>query len=319
MMRRAVVCFANIQEGRDPKILRELAESAASVPGASLVRMFSDRTFHRSGLCIVGGPEAVSDAVFALVKNSVTKIDLASPERLSDETIHHHIGAVDLLPFHPIGSATMEDAAHTSRTVAERLGRELGISVLTYGAAHPSGRGLAELRRQTSFFRRNPGALSENSVDSQVKPDYGPADASPKNGITVCGASEYVLNYNIAVDTQDLTACRDIAKAIRATSDGGLQGVEAMAYTHAGPKSSWLVEVACNLKASTSAGGCPKAVLERVTDLADKAGFRIMHAYCTNPTPEEIDTLLREGSIGSKFKFPWNVPPGEEPMTSDSN
>jgi glutamate formiminotransferase len=115
-------------------------------PGAALIRMFSDRTFHRSGLCIMGGPEAVSDAVFALVQKAVARINLVSPDRLQDSTIHHHIGAVDLLPFHPVGEATMQDAAQTSRSVAERVGRELNIPVLTYGAAHPSGRGLAELR-----------------------------------------------------------------------------------------------------------------------------------------------------------------------------
>ena len=134
-MRRAVVCFANVQEGRDPKLLREIASAATSVPGASLVRMFSDRTFHRSGLCVVGGPEAVGDAVFALVKTALARINLIAPDRLSDPTIHHHIGAVDLLPFHPVGAATMEHAAQTSRTVAERVGRELGVPVLTYGAA----------------------------------------------------------------------------------------------------------------------------------------------------------------------------------------
>ena len=88
----------------------------------------------------------MSDAVFALVQKAVARIDLASPERLQDSTIHHHIGAVDLLPFHPVGDASMQDAARTSRSVAERVGRELNIPVLTYGAAHPSGRGLAELR-----------------------------------------------------------------------------------------------------------------------------------------------------------------------------
>ena len=134
-MRRAVVCFANVQEGRDPKLLREIASAATSVPGASLVRMFSDRTFHRSGLCFVGVPEAVGDAVFALVKTALARINLIAPDRLSDPTIHHHIGAVDLLPFHPVGAATMEHAAQTSRTVAERVGRELGVPVLTYGAA----------------------------------------------------------------------------------------------------------------------------------------------------------------------------------------
>ena len=61
--------------------------------------MFADRTFHRSGLCIMGGSEAVGLAVFALVKTALSKIDLTSPERLQDATIHHHIG-VDMTLYY---------------------------------------------------------------------------------------------------------------------------------------------------------------------------------------------------------------------------
>ena len=66
---------------------------------------------------------------------------------------------------------------------------------------HPSGRALAELRRQTSFFRRRPGDLSDNAVESEVSPDYGPNRPCDRSGITVCGASEYVVNFNIAPST----------------------------------------------------------------------------------------------------------------------
>ena len=79
------MCFANVQEGRDPKILRELSEAASSVPGAWLVRLFSDRTFHRSGLCIVGMPDSVGQAVVSLVTKAKSVINLVSPERLTDE------------------------------------------------------------------------------------------------------------------------------------------------------------------------------------------------------------------------------------------
>jgi glutamate formiminotransferase len=83
-MRRAIACFANIQEGRDPQILRDLALVADSVPGCSLLRLFSDRTFHRSGFLIAGNPESVSTAVIALAGAAISRINLTSPERLSD-------------------------------------------------------------------------------------------------------------------------------------------------------------------------------------------------------------------------------------------
>ena len=83
-MQRAVACFANIQEGRDAQILHELASVANSVPGCSLLRLFSDRTFHRSGFLIAGEPECVSNAVIALSKAAISKINLAAPERASD-------------------------------------------------------------------------------------------------------------------------------------------------------------------------------------------------------------------------------------------
>ncbi|KAJ1481961.1 Formiminotransferase subdomain-containing protein [Baffinella frigidus] len=133
LKRAAVCCFANVQEGRSPRILREIAEAAGSVPGAALVRVFSDRTFDRSGLCILGEGEAVGDAVVAMVTKALERIDLTSEDRQHNNRIHHHIGAVDLLPFHPIGSASLEDAAAVSRSVAMRLGRDLHLPVLLYG------------------------------------------------------------------------------------------------------------------------------------------------------------------------------------------
>jgi glutamate formiminotransferase len=83
-MKRAIACFANIQEGRDAQILTELATVASSVPGCYLLRLFSDRTFHRSGFLLAGLPESVSRATVALTGAAISRINLCSPERLSD-------------------------------------------------------------------------------------------------------------------------------------------------------------------------------------------------------------------------------------------
>lgn len=83
-MKRAVACFANIQEGRDAEFLRDLAIIANSFPGCSLLRLFSDRTFHRSGYLIAGNPESVASAVIALAGEAISRINLNSQERLLD-------------------------------------------------------------------------------------------------------------------------------------------------------------------------------------------------------------------------------------------
>jgi hypothetical protein len=131
--------------------------------------------------------------------------------------------------------------------VAERVGTELEIPVLTYGATHPSGRALAALRKQTTFFKKGPGGAQTPSSSgtcskphcaqrsfhhkdershtrcatcSVVLPDFGPATARPESGITVCGATPYVLNFNIALATTDLSVGKKLAKAIRAATPG---------------------------------------------------------------------------------------------------
>jgi len=170
-----------------------------------------------------------------------------------------------------------------------------------------------QLRKQTSFFKRGPHALhaSSHAVSSEVKPDFGPEVPDQRRGITVCGATGYVLNFNIALETTDLQEAMQIAKAIRGSNTGGLPGVESMAYEHAGPDGSRLVEVACNLREPSSQEGGQASVLERVTDLARAKGIRILHSYCTNPTPEELESWWTSDKSSSQT-WEWRVPPGEE-------
>jgi glutamate formiminotransferase len=99
-----------------------------------------------------------------------------------------------------------------------------------------------------------------------AKPDYGPEEPSKGAGITVCGATPYVLNYNLILDTSDMEIAREISKLIRATSADGMTGVEAMAYLKGtSQQGQYLAEVACNLKEPLSIRGSTKAVLDKVT------------------------------------------------------
>jgi glutamate formiminotransferase len=314
-MRKMLACFANVQEGRNEAFLRELVHSTA-VPGAVLVRLFSDRVYHRSGFLILGTPAAVGESAFALTKHAVTNIDLASRSRAEDGKIHHHIGACDLLPFYPLGTSTLAEAGEVASSVARRLGNELNIPVLTYGTAHASRRSLVELRKTTRFF----AAATETKETEQLQFDFGPQRTSPSTGISVVGVSEYVVNFNVVLLKVSMKEAKAIAAKIRATSPGGLEGVEVMAYHHEHLGEA-AVEVACNLKASESATGSCEAVERRIEELVQElgSGGRLSHAYMTNPSRKELDamvaTMLGESQGSPSVEFRWDTPPGHEPFS----
>mmetsp|Transcript_16387 Transcript_16387/g.41365 ORF Transcript_16387/g.41365 Transcript_16387/m.41365 type:complete len:318 (+) Transcript_16387:46-999(+) len=311
-LKRAIVCFANIQEGRNAALLRDIAKRASAVPGAALLRIFSDHSFHRSGLCIAGEDDAVADAVFQIAAGARDGINLATPEHSGN---HHHIGAVDLLPFSPLGEATLEDAAAVARTVGERMGRELGMSVIMYGAAHESNRSLVSVRKQTNFFQRGQEGHGSDAVQSGIVPDFGPATPTDGHGITLCGATPYVVNFNLMLDTADVSIAKQISKLIRGSSDGGLPGVQAMGYLKGTSQpGEYVAEVACNLTEPMRQGSNAEAVLKMVSQLAEDKGVHVAKSYSTNPLPSELEAWRMAGGPERIPPFDWRVAPGDQPF-----
>ncbi|XP_073407532.1 formiminotransferase N-terminal subdomain-containing protein [Dendrobates tinctorius] len=152
------------------------------------------------------------------------------------DIVHPCLGAIDLVPIYPLSGVTLEQCGNIARGIAEELVKQVpGCSTFLFGYADvPEMRTLADKRRSLGWFRK------KLDVDT-IKADVG-ITPSKKSGITGVGASPYVMNCNITLDSQDLTSGKAIAAAIRERT-GGLKGVQAMAFPNKG-----LVEIACNVE-----------------------------------------------------------------------
>ncbi len=211
----------NFSEGRDGEKISRIAGSVQAVPGVRVLDLHSDPDHNRSVLTFVGEEAPLLQASIALTLACTTEIDLATQSGM-----HPRMGALDVLPFVPLGwplsDATLEDATRLARTVGEAIGA-LGLPVYLYGAAAsaPHRKNLAEVRRGGYE------GLAVRVEDPLWKPDYGPEEIPPRSGAVAVGARPFLVAFNAYLDTDDVKLARAVASEIR-ERDGGLPGVKAL-------------------------------------------------------------------------------------------
>ncbi len=154
----------------------------------------------------VGSPEGVAEAAFLAIKRASEVIDMRQ-----HTGAHSRIGATDVCPFIPLDGVTMEECVELARAVGERVGRELGIPVFLYeeAATRPERRNLAEVRKGEYE------GLAAKLADPDWAPDFGPAALNETAGATVMGAREFLIAYNVNLNTKDTTLATRIAQVIR--------------------------------------------------------------------------------------------------------
>lgn len=230
-----VECVPNLSEGRDLKRIDAVENAIASVPGVLLLHRTSDTDHHRSVLTFAGPGTTVVEAAVRAVSEAARQIDLNQ-----HRGIHPRLGALDVLPFVPLGQMTVADCVPLAREAGERIWRELGIPVYFYGAAaaRPDRRNLEDVRR--GQFE---GLREDCVIDEMKRPDIGGPGLHPTAGAVIVGARKVLIAYNINLRTEDLGIAKQIAKAIRA-SNGGLPGVKALGLPLA---SRGLVQVSMNI------------------------------------------------------------------------
>lgn len=228
---RLVTCLLNISEGRNEgkiwsivnSTVRQIEEEQAN---ATILNVFNDREYNRTVLTISGGVEGVTTAVIAAAKQAFSIINLCQ-----HSGGHPRLGAVDLIPVHPITpDISVQDCAVAAKNIAETLHKKVeGSSFFFYGKADSLNRSLIQRRKQIGWFKSNPIA----------EPDLGVLN--PASGITGVGGSHYMTNFNITINSQDMSLGDEILSKIRGR-DGGFQGVSAMAFHNQGG-----IEIACNV------------------------------------------------------------------------
>jgi glutamate formiminotransferase/glutamate formiminotransferase/formiminotetrahydrofolate cyclodeaminase len=214
-----VECVPNVSEGRDLARVAALESAIAAVPGVHILHRTSDADHNRSVFTFAGEAEAVLEAAVRLTAGAAELIDLNQ-----HRGVHPRLGALDVLPFVPLGETVLSDCAALAHRAGERIWRELHIPVYFYQAAalRPE-RTLLEKVRQGEFE----GLRESVQVDVTKCPDIGGPKLHPTAGAVIVGARPILIAYNINLETTDLSVAKNIARAIR-TSSGGLPCVKAL-------------------------------------------------------------------------------------------
>ena len=210
----------NYSEGRRPEVVDALADTVTSIPGVHLLDRTSDASHNRSVLTLAGDAEAVSRALEATVGVAIREIDM---EAHTGE--HPRIGAVDVVPFVPLGETTMDQAIAQARMFGRAVAERFGIPVFLYAraATRPDRIRLADVRRGGYEGLRDEIATSGRG------PDYGPAKTHPRAGAMAVGARPFLIAWNINLDSSDVDLAKRIARRVR-ESGGGLPAVQANGF-----------------------------------------------------------------------------------------
>lgn len=199
-------CVPNFSEGRDRAVLDSIANAIRSVSRVTLLDVDPGADTNRTVFTMAGEPEAVVEAAFLAIKKAAELIDMSK-----HHGEHPRMGATDVCPFIPISEMTMEECAGWAKVLGERVGRELKIPVYLYenAASKPEWKNLANVR-QGEYE-----ALADKAKDPYWKPDFGPHEFNPKSGATAIGAREFLIAYNINLNTRDKKKAHELALMIR--------------------------------------------------------------------------------------------------------
>ncbi len=261
-MDKLIECVPNFSEGRDQKKIQAIAEAARGRPKVKVLDMEWDKDHHRSLVTLVGEPEAVFEAIWAMILKAVELIDM---EKHQGE--HPRIGATDVVPFIPVANVSMKECIDLAKRLGKKVGEELVLPVYLYEAAatRPERVNLANVR-QGDYE----GLKKEIETNPERKPDFGPSRMHPTAGAMVVGARKFLIAYNVNLDTQEVEIAKGIAKLIR-EKDGGFPAVKALGFAI---KDQGFVQVSINLCDFEKSN--MDVVFRKIKDEAEKKGVKVL-------------------------------------------
>lgn len=203
---RLIECVPNFSEGRDMRIIDQITAEINGVEGVRLIDVDPGQATNRTVVTMVGTPEEVCEAAFRAVRKAAELIDMSK-----HHGAHPRFGATDVCPLVPVANITMEEVVEYARGLAKRIGDELGISVYCYenAAFKPERRNLAACRAGEYE------GLADRVVSPEWKPDFGPAAFNARSGATAVGARNFLVAYNVNLNTTSTRRANAIAFDIR--------------------------------------------------------------------------------------------------------
>ncbi|PYJ07258.1 MAG: glutamate formimidoyltransferase [Verrucomicrobia bacterium] len=219
-MQKVIECVPNFSEGRDPEVIRQISAAIEAVEGISLLNVDPGASTNRTVVTFAGTPEAAVEAAFRGIQKAAELIDMRK-----HKGAHPRMGATDVCPFIPVSNVSWEEAIACAHQLGKRVGEELGIPVYLYekAAKNPSRSNLSIIRsgEYEGFF--------EKIKEAAWKPDFGPSVFNEKSGATVIGAREFLVAYNVNLNTRAARRATSVAFDVREngrvkTDDGTPRG-----------------------------------------------------------------------------------------------
>lgn len=232
-MQQLIECVPNFSEGNDLKIIKQITDEIEAVEGVRLLNVDPGKATNRTVVTFVGNPEAVVNAAFSAIKKAGELIDMSK-----HKGEHPRMGATDVCPLIPIANISMEETAKYAQQLAKRVGEELELPVYLYEAAQPD-----KTRNNLSVIRAGEyEGFFKKIKQPEWKPDFGPAEFDAKRGGTVIGARDFLVAYNVNLNTTSTRRANAIAfdvreagrnveeKGVKVNKPGSLKSVKAIGW-----------------------------------------------------------------------------------------
>jgi len=296
---KIVECIPNFSEGKDTKKIKAITEEVRNTAGAYLLDVYSGASTNRTVLTLAGPPEPIKEAVYKIFRKTSELIDMRN-----HKGTHPRIGALDVCPFIPIEDITMEDCIKITKDLGEKVAKELGIPVYLYGESATD-----EKRKDLSYIRKGEyEGLKKKLENPEWRPDFGKAKFNEKFGATVIGARDFLIAFNINLNTEDKKLASMIAERVRESGrkeintngkkekiPGTLKSVQAIGW--------YIQELGC-AQVSTNLMNFQVTPLHRLFEEikkeANKLGLEVTGSELVGLIPEEA--ILEPGKFYLKRK-----------------
>src|SRR5436853_1870565 len=205
-MQKLIECVPNFSEGRDTDFIRQITDAIESAEGVSLLDVDPGATTNRTVVTFVGTPEAAVEGAFRGIQKAAELIDMRK-----HKGAHPRMGATDVCPFIPVSNVTWEEAIACAQKLGKRVGEELEIPVFLYekAAKDKSRSNLAVIR--TGEYE----GFAEKIKKQEWNPDFGPAKLNEKAGATAIGTREFLVAYNVNLNTKSVRRANSVAFDVR--------------------------------------------------------------------------------------------------------
>lgn len=295
MYSKFICCKLYISESRNPTAIDAIDLAAKTDPQVAVLSKFEDCLYNRVRYTLVS--YIIDDSSAEVIYSPIRKVLLAMTEAAFSAInlelhsgAHPRMGVNDDLSFHPLGQATMEDAASLAKQVASDIGNGFQVPVFLYAAAHPTGKSVGAIRRELGYYRPNhmgnqwSGTMLPDVLP--ISPDEGPTNVSSERGATTVGATPFLEGYNVPVLSKDVATVRRITRRLTGRG-GGLPTVQALALLHGDD----CTEIACLLDPDHVSAYQVQTVVEQI---AAEQGLEVEKGYFTDLTKDRmLDKYLK--------------------------